>query len=103
HGIAYDERLRYGEDFRFYLDALIAGGYLRLIPEAYYRYTERTGSISGKRSAMSKTCERYDRLEAQTREMAADPKYGRVAAALNLRADAIRRLAKVAVFGQRSL
>jgi O-antigen/teichoic acid export membrane protein/glycosyltransferase involved in cell wall biosynthesis len=102
HDLSYDESMRYGEDFRFYLDTLLAGGYLRLIPEAYYRYTERTGSISGKRSAVTKTCERYDRLEAQTRALACDPKYGRVAGELNLRADAIRRLAKIAVFGQRS-
>jgi O-antigen/teichoic acid export membrane protein/glycosyltransferase involved in cell wall biosynthesis len=102
NGIAYDESIRYGEDFQFYLDALLAGGRLHVVPEAYYRYTERTGSISGKRSAMSRTSERYDALEQQTRRLAGDPRYRSVAGHLNLRADAIRRLAKIAVFGRRS-
>jgi O-antigen/teichoic acid export membrane protein len=102
HGIRYDELSRYGEDFRFYLDALLAGGSLLVVPRAYYRYTERTGSISGKQSGLSKTQARHDRLEAQTRALAIDPRYARVASLLELRADAIRALAKITVFGQRS-
>jgi O-antigen/teichoic acid export membrane protein/glycosyltransferase involved in cell wall biosynthesis len=102
YGILYDEWVRYGEDFRFYLDTLLAGGRLHVIPKAYYRYTERTGSISGKYSAQSRTQVRYGHLESQTRELAADPRYASVAGELNLRAEAIGRLAKIAVFGQRS-
>jgi O-antigen/teichoic acid export membrane protein len=94
--------MRYGEDFRLYVDTLLAGGRLHVVPEAYYRYTERRGSISGKRSEASKTCARYDLLEAQTRELARDLRYAKVAAELNLRADAIRRLGKVAALGRRS-
>ncbi len=102
HGICYDAAMRYGEDFRFYLDTLLAGGSLLVLPDAYYRYTERTGSISGKHSGVSKTHARHDQLEAQTRALADDPRYGRVASQLLQRADAIRRLAKIGVFGQRS-
>ncbi len=101
-GIRYDERIRYAEDFRFYLDILIAGGNLLIIPDSYYQYTERWGSISNKQSGLSKTLTTYNRLEAQTRELAQNPRYARVARHLNDRADAVRRLAKVAVFGQRS-
>lgn len=102
HDLHYDERVRYAEDFRFFLDVLLAGGNLLIIPGAYYQYTERWGSISNKQSGLSKTVAKYDRLEAQTRELARDPRYARVATHLNERADAVRRLAKVAVFGQQS-
>src|ERR1700683_5343048 len=103
HGICYDECSRYGEDFRFYLDVLLAGGKLLVIPEAYYQYTERVGSISKKQSGLSRTNARYDRLEAQTRELALDQRYARVAIHLTERADAIRMLGKIAAFRRRSL
>lgn len=102
HAIRYDEGSRYGEDFRFYLDVLMPGGSLFIVPEAYYQYTERVGSISKKESGLSKTQVKYDRLEAQTRELVKDPRYAKVAPHLIQRADAIRRLAKAAVFGRRS-
>lgn len=101
-GLRYDEAMRYAEDFRFYLDVLLAGGNLLIVPEAYYQYTERWGAISKKQSGLSKTLTTYDRLEAQTRQLAQDPRYARVATHLKERADAVRRLAKIAVFGQRS-
>jgi len=102
HAIRYDEGSRYGEDFRFYLDVLMPGGSLFIVPEAYYQYTERVGSISKKESGLSKTQVKYDRLEAQTRELVKDPRYAKVAPHLIQRADAIRRLAKAGVFGRRS-
>jgi O-antigen/teichoic acid export membrane protein len=102
HGLRYAESIRYGEDFRFYLDTLLAGGSLLVLPGAGYRYTERTGSISGKTSGLSKTHARHDQLERQTRALAQDPRYAPVAAQLIERADAIRRLAKIGVFGQHS-
>jgi O-antigen/teichoic acid export membrane protein len=102
HGISYDETMRYAEDFRFYLDTLLAGGSLLILPEAYYRYTERFGSVSHQRSGVSRTRARYDVLETQTRELANKPCYASVAGGLRLRADAIRRLSKVEVFGSRS-
>jgi O-antigen/teichoic acid export membrane protein len=98
HRLSYDEATRYGEDFRFYLDTLLAGGSMLIVPEAHYRYTERTGTISRKDSGESKTEARCDVLEASTRALAADPRYHTVASALNRRADAIRRLPKLRVF-----
>jgi O-antigen/teichoic acid export membrane protein len=102
HGISYDETMRYAEDFRFYLDTLLAGGSLLLLPEAYYCYTQRFGTISRKNSGVSKTRARYDVLETQMRELANNSRYARVADGLRLRADAVRRLSKVEVFGRRS-
>jgi O-antigen/teichoic acid export membrane protein len=102
HCILYDETMRYAEDFRFYLDTLIAGGSLLLLPEAYYHYTERLGSISKKNSGVSRTRARYAVLETQMRALADNPRYARVAPGLKMRADAVRRLAKVEVFGLRS-
>ncbi len=102
HAISYDETMRYAEDFRFYLDTLLAGGSLLILPDAYYRYTERLGSISKRKSGVSRTRARYDLLEAQMRELAKNPRYASVASGLGLRADAVRRLSKVEVFGQRS-
>jgi len=102
HRILYHESIRYGEDFRFYLDILLAGGRLHLIPDAFYRYTERTGSISGQRSTLTRTRERYDLLAAHTRALAADPAYRSVAPGLILRADAIRMLTKISHFGERT-
>jgi O-antigen/teichoic acid export membrane protein/glycosyltransferase involved in cell wall biosynthesis len=102
HGICYDETIRYAEDFRFYLDALLPGGDLLLIPQAYYRYTQRFGSISQKSSGVSRTCARYDLLESQMRSLANNPRYASVAGGLRVRADAVRRLSKVEIFGRRS-
>ena len=102
HGVSYDETMRYAEDFRFYLDTLLAGGSLLLLSEAYYLYTERFGSISQEKSGVSRTCARYDLLETQMRALANNPRYARVAGGLRLRADAVRRLSKVEVFGRLS-
>ncbi len=102
HNITYNEAMRHGEDFRFFLDVLIAGGSLLVLPEAYYRYTERTGSISRKASGVSATRARYDLLELQNRDLARDARYAAVAAELNLRADAFQRLVKLAAFRERS-
>jgi O-antigen/teichoic acid export membrane protein len=102
HQVHYDEQCRYGEDFRFYLDMLVAGGSLLIVPEAYYRYTERIGSVSGKESGLSKTRARYDVLEAQATALSEDPRYSLVSDHLRERARAIRRLSKIAKFGQQS-
>ena len=102
HGILYNEQVRYGEDFQFYLDALLVGGSLLIVPEAYYQYTERFGSISRMPSGLSKTVARLEQLEAQTRWLANEPGYGQVAPLLNERVDAIRRLTKVRSFSERS-
>jgi O-antigen/teichoic acid export membrane protein/glycosyltransferase involved in cell wall biosynthesis len=89
HHLAYEEDVRYGEDFQFYLDVLLAGGNLLVIPEAYYRYTERTGSLSGVASDVSRTVARLSELEANTLALWADPHYASVADGLRRRAEAI--------------
>ena len=53
--IAYDERLRTGEDLVFYLDLLLAGVRTRAISEAYYVYTTPFGESSGEASATSRS------------------------------------------------
>jgi O-antigen/teichoic acid export membrane protein/glycosyltransferase involved in cell wall biosynthesis len=102
NGITYNEHLRYGEDFQFYLDVLLAGGSLLIIPGAYYRYTERIGSISKAPSGLSKTISRLEQLQVQTQQLAAEPKYRRVSLLLMQRAAAIRRLVKVNSFRESS-
>jgi O-antigen/teichoic acid export membrane protein/glycosyltransferase involved in cell wall biosynthesis len=100
HGLAYDESIRYGEDFLFYLDMLLAGGTLLVINEAYYRYTERIGTLSGVASGVSKTKARLDVLQANTRALATNPGYRPVADSLIRRAEAIQSLLKVSSFQQ---
>ena len=102
HHVTYDEHMRYGEDFRFYLDVLLAGGTLLVLPQAYYQYTERVGSISKMQSGLSKTIVRFDRLEAHTRDLAQKPRYARVADELRQRADALRKQSKVISFREYS-
>ncbi|WP_081610636.1 glycosyltransferase family 2 protein [Limimaricola hongkongensis] len=46
HGIAYDPRLRNGEDFHLVLAMLIAGADMRYLPQPGYLYTTRSGSVS---------------------------------------------------------
>jgi O-antigen/teichoic acid export membrane protein/glycosyltransferase involved in cell wall biosynthesis len=101
HSLAYNENVRYGEDFQFYLDMLLAGGTLLVIEEAYYRYTERIGTVSGAASGVSKTKTHLDVLEANMRALAANPRYHSVANGLTRRADAIHLLPKVSSFQQR--
>jgi O-antigen/teichoic acid export membrane protein/glycosyltransferase involved in cell wall biosynthesis len=102
HSLAYEESVRYGEDFQFYLDMLLAGGTLLVIQEAYYRYTERIGTLSGAASGVSKTKARLDMLEANTRALAANPAYRSVSDSLTRRAEAIQSLLKVSSFQQLS-
>jgi O-antigen/teichoic acid export membrane protein/GT2 family glycosyltransferase len=100
HGITYDEHMRYGEDFQFYLDVLLAGGTLLVVSQAYYQYTERVGSISKVQSGLSKTIVTLDQLELLTRDLARQPRYAPVAGHLMQRADAIRKNSKVISFRQ---
>lgn len=102
HRIAYDAHIRHAEDFKFYLDLLLAGGNLLVLPDAYYRYTERFGSLSRRRSEVSATEARYDIVEAQTRALAKQDQYASVRQELCARADALHRLAKIANFSRKS-
>jgi succinoglycan biosynthesis protein ExoO len=46
HGIKYSEDLRYGEDFRFLLECLLAGATMLVYREPYYYYRIRENSLS---------------------------------------------------------
>lgn len=43
--LKYDDDLRYGEDFQFYLKALICGAKFIVNPQPYYFYCSRPGSL----------------------------------------------------------
>jgi glycosyltransferase involved in cell wall biosynthesis len=51
HGIRYDGRLRFAEDFDLYLRCLVAGARFWLTPEAGYLYTIREGSLTDTHTA----------------------------------------------------
>jgi GT2 family glycosyltransferase len=51
NNIIYREDIIAGEDLLFYIACLRAGGRLRLVPEAYYIYAVRPGSISSSGAA----------------------------------------------------
>lgn len=51
HELRYEPRNRYGEDFLFYLAALMCGANWWLTPLALYRYTVRSGSLTEVQSA----------------------------------------------------
>ena len=62
--------IRHGEDFAFCLEGLLAGGRFGVFPEAYYMVTERTGSISGISSPLTRTTVNFAGIERHAREMA---------------------------------
>jgi hypothetical protein len=72
-GILYPEDCRVGEDFIFYLRAIMAGAKFRLFPEPGYLYTQPVGSLSRKRSGLSRTVVDHCLLEKRTLELASDP------------------------------
>jgi succinoglycan biosynthesis protein ExoU len=48
HGLRYDETLRLGEDYAFYVEALIAGAKFRLVGACGYVAVERASSLSAR-------------------------------------------------------
>ena len=46
HGLRYDERNRFGEDFMLYIACLRAGARWWVTPEVYYYYATRPGSLT---------------------------------------------------------
>ncbi|WP_199088322.1 glycosyltransferase [Bosea sp. ASV33] len=54
-GLRYPEHLRDNEDFHFYARCLIAGAKAALAPFAGYLYTQRVGSLSGRKSGQTRT------------------------------------------------
>jgi len=61
-GLTYDEDLRVGEDFLFLARCLLAGGRLRLVPDALYLYSIREGSLTLSAEALSYQRQAYRRL-----------------------------------------
>jgi glycosyltransferase involved in cell wall biosynthesis len=49
--LRYDERNRFGEDFMFYVSCLARGASWWVTPEAMYRYTVRSGTLTEVQSA----------------------------------------------------
>ena len=82
HGLRYDERNRFGEDFLLYVECLMQGAVWWITPEPYYLYTVRAGSLTEVQSVGD-----LGRIREMERRLLADP---RVAADTALR-DALRR------------
>ncbi len=78
-----------------YFTALRAGATLALLPEAGYLYTERIGTISEKRSDVSRTNPEYARMEAQARRLAAE-----CDTELLLRAELVRRAEAIRILAR---
>ena len=49
HGVRYDGSLPVGSDFCFFVDLALAGARWTQIPDAYYLYRRRAGSVTGDR------------------------------------------------------
>jgi succinoglycan biosynthesis protein ExoO len=71
-GVRYREDCRHGEDFIFYLHAILAGARFALFPESGYLYSERFGSISRRQSELSRTIVNYRQMETVARELASE-------------------------------
>lgn len=75
HGLLYDERNRFGEDFMLYLACLLKGARWWLTPQAMYRYRVRSGTLTDVQSAADlhriRTLE--DRLLREDPLVASDP------------------------------
>jgi succinoglycan biosynthesis protein ExoO len=94
-GVLYPEDCRHGEDFFFYLRALMAGAKFAVFPDSWYLYSQRFGPISRKPSEQSRTAVNYRLMEKQTRQLALEPIFraDRVLSTLLMaRADKIKAL-----------
>ncbi len=100
-GLRYREDVRHGEDFIFYLTALVHRAKFAVFPGAYYVYTQRLGSVSGRHSALTRTRVDLSEVEAVSRQIASsqltddDPQLAHL---LNLRADRMRAAKKFFAF-----
>lgn len=61
-GLRYDEKLRFGEDFKLYAELFFHGAKAIITSEAYYVHSTRIGEFSRKRATHSKTRARFDVL-----------------------------------------
>lgn len=101
HGLRYREDIRHGEDFIFYLTALVHRARFAVFPEAHYVYTQRLGSLSRKHSTLTRTRVNLSEIETVSRNIAASPLTDndpQLALLLNLRADRMRAAKKFFAF-----
>ena len=68
HGIVYDERNRFAEDFLFYIECLARGAKWWFTPEPMYLYTIRKGSLTEQQSTAD-----LMRLRSAAQRLLADP------------------------------
>ncbi|WP_071459768.1 glycosyltransferase family 2 protein [Bacillus massilinigeriensis] len=54
--LQYEENVKYGEDFIFYLEILLKGGQAWLMPQGFYYYLTREGSLVTHMAALAKQC-----------------------------------------------
>jgi succinoglycan biosynthesis protein ExoO len=69
-GVRYQRDVRHGEDFIFYLTALVHRARFSVFPEAHYVYTQRLGSVSRKHSSLTRTRVDLSEVEAESRRLA---------------------------------
>ncbi len=99
--LRYREDIRHGEDFFFYLAALVNEAKFAVFPEPHYVYTQRLGSVSGKHSTLTRTRVDLSEIELASRKLAAsdlaqnDPMLSTL---LTLRADRLRAAKKFFAF-----
>jgi succinoglycan biosynthesis protein ExoO len=96
-GVRYREDVRYGEDFMFYLSALIEGAKFAAFPEGHYVYTQRLGSVSQKHSSLTRTRVDVSAVEGECRKLAVSEAVrndSKLAELLLLRADRMRAARK---------
>jgi succinoglycan biosynthesis protein ExoO len=67
--VAYDENVRYGEDFKFHAETLFRGAKALLTSEAHYIYSTRVGEFSGQYSPNSHSRPRFDLLVLMSDEI----------------------------------
>ncbi len=100
-GLRYCADIRHGEDFIFYLTALVHRAKFAVFPGTHYVYTQRLGSVSGKHSALTRTRVDLSEVETVCRKIATsqltdnDPQLANL---LNLRADRMRAAKKFFAF-----
>jgi succinoglycan biosynthesis protein ExoO len=69
-GVRYRGDVRHGEDFIFYLNALVLRAKFAIFPEGHYIYTQRLGSLSGKHSTLTRTKVNFSAVETESRKLA---------------------------------
>ena len=93
HGLTYIPGMRHGEDFMFYVQALLAGARFVRIDYPGYLYTQRVGSVSRTRSQVARTVEDNESMRQQTLALLKLPAVrasSRLGTLLHRRARAIR-------------